>query len=106
MPLSASSAVALRNVIDQSLAAPPAPRVAGAAPTNFCTVWPEAKPILELLVAVVSALPGIGQKAGPILTSLISVGDSIYQQTCPASGGGAPAIAQNEVRVLIDSSLG
>jgi hypothetical protein len=106
MLLSASSAATLRSVIDQSLAAPPAPPVGGAAPTNFCTVWPEAKPILKALVAVVSAIPGIGQTAGPILTSLISVGDSVYQQTCPASGGATPAIAQNEVRALIDSSIG
>ena len=106
MPLSASSAATLRNVIDQSLAVPPAPPVGGAAPANFCNVWPEAKPILKALVGVVSAIPGIGQSAGPILTSLISVGDAVYQQTCPASGGAAPAIAQNEVRALIDSSLG
>lgn len=106
MTLSAPSAVTLRNVIDQSLAAPPVPHVVGAAPINFCAVWPEAKPILKALVAVVSAIPGIGQTAGPILTSLISVGDSVYQQTCPASGAAAPAIAQNEARALIDSSLG
>jgi hypothetical protein len=105
MPLSASSAVTLRSVIDQSLATPPASPAGGAAPTNFCTIWPEAKPILKALVAVVSAIPGVGQTAGPILTSLISVGDSVYQQTCPATGGAAPAIAQNEVRALIESSL-
>jgi hypothetical protein len=106
MPLSASSAVSLRSVIDQSLATPHAPPAGGATPGNFCTIWPEAKPILQALVAVVSAIPGVGQSAGPILTSLISVGDSVYQQTCPAAGGAGPAVAQNEVRSLIDSSLG
>ena len=103
MPLSASSAVTLRSVIDQSLAAPPAPPVGGAAPINFCTIWPEVKPILQPLLAL---FPGAGQTAGPILTSLISVGNSIYQQTCPAAGGAATGVAQNEVRALIESSLG
>jgi hypothetical protein len=107
MVMSASSAASLRTIIDQSLAATPtaAPAPAGgAAPANFCTIWPEAKPILQALVAVVSAIPGVGKTAGPILTSLISVGDSIYQQTCPPAGG-APPVAENEARAIIEGSL-
>jgi hypothetical protein len=108
MPLSASSAASLRAVIDQSLAAPPAPPLGGAvAPVNFCSIWPGAKPILQALVPVVSAIPGIGATAGPVLTALISVGDAIYQQTCAPTAGAAPgpSAAQNEARTIIESSL-
>jgi hypothetical protein len=104
MPLSASAATTLRGVIDQSLA--PAPTAALAAvPSDFCSLWPEAKPILQALVAVVSAIPGVGQSAGPILTSLISVGDTVHQQTCPAAAGAAAVSAHSEARGVIEHSL-
>ena len=88
--LSRSAAQELRSVINQSMAAPPAaaaaPPAAAAAPaavqTDFCTVWPEAKPILQLLSGVVGLIPGAGTGAGVALTALITAGQAVYDQTC------------------------
>jgi hypothetical protein len=112
MPLSTPAAAALRGVIDQSLAPAPAPSPAppgaaggGGLPSDFCTLWPHAEPILKTLATVVPAIPGIGKSAGPILTSLISVGDTVHKQTCASAAGAASTSPQAEARAVIEQSL-
>ena len=112
MTLLNSSAAQIRIVIDQSLTSTPTPLAGGGgaapiggAPVSFCSVWPPAKPILQALVPIVSAIPGAGKAAAAVLNSLIVVGDSVFQQTCPAVGGGSPTDASAEVRSLLDLSL-
>ena len=105
MPLSPASATTFRGIIDQSLAPAPAATAAAAVPINFCGLWPEAKPILQALVSVVSVIPGAGKTAGQILASLIQVGDTVYQQTCQASAATVAASAHSEARSIIEASL-
>ncbi len=85
MALSKDALLQLRQQIDASLAAPaPAPVVApkAAPPGNFCSIWPEAKPILQGLSGIVASIPGYGTTAAAALTALITVGDQIYKGTC------------------------
>ena len=85
MALSKDALLQLRQQIDASLAAPaPAPVVAptAAPPGNFCSIWPEAKPILQGLSGIVAIIPGYGTTAAAALTALITVGDQIYKGTC------------------------
>ncbi len=79
--LSPSTVRELRTIIDQHTSAPVAPPAAPPS-LDFCTVWPEAKPILQALAGVAGFIPGPGAAAGPILTALVSVGDTIFKQTC------------------------
>lgn len=105
LSLSPAAAASIRGIIDQNIAPPPSQAAAAAAlPTDFCSLWPAAKPILQTLVVLVSAIPGLG-KSGPILTSLIAVGDSVFQQTCAASAAVA-ADAHIEARAVVDAALG
>jgi hypothetical protein len=55
---------------------------AAAMPADFCTIWPQAKPILELLSGIASIIPGLGTVAGGVLKGLITVGDQISAQVC------------------------
>jgi hypothetical protein len=65
-------------------AAAPAAAAAAAAPQNFCTLWPKAKPILQLLVGIIAFLPipGGGAAGGGILNGLIMLGDKIHKDQC------------------------
>jgi hypothetical protein len=55
---------------------------ARAAPSDFCKLWPQAKPILELLSGIAILIPGLGAAAGGILRGLIALGDQIAKDTC------------------------
>lgn len=56
---------------------------AAAAAGDFCSIWPRAKPILELLAGIAILIPGLGAAAGGVLKGLIAVGDRIAEETCP-----------------------
>ena len=49
---------------------------------DFCSLWPEAKPILEAIGGIIGIIPGLGTGAGAILKALTSLGDQIYGSTC------------------------
>jgi hypothetical protein len=51
-------------------------------PSDFCGLWPQAKPILELLAGVAIFIPGAGATAGAVLQGLIKVGDQVAGQMC------------------------
>jgi hypothetical protein len=56
---------------------------AAAAPVgDFCSIWPKAKPVLELVAGVVIFIPGAGATAGAVLQGLLKVGDQISAQVC------------------------
>ncbi len=57
---------------------------ATAAPVSgdFCSIWPQAKPVLELVAGVVIFIPGAGTTAGAVLQSLIKVGDQVSADVC------------------------
>jgi GH25 family lysozyme M1 (1,4-beta-N-acetylmuramidase) len=79
-------AVATAPAAALALTAPAGP-VAAVAPQiaaeqDFCSLWPTAKPILQTVGGIVSLIPGVGAGAGPVLNSLVSVGDQIYSSTC------------------------
>jgi hypothetical protein len=67
-----------------SAAAPhPSAAAAAAAPVgDFCSIWPKAKPVLELVAGVVIFIPGAGATAGAVLQGLLKVGDQISAQVC------------------------
>ncbi len=54
----------------------------GAMPADFCKIWPQAKPILELLSSVVLLIPGLGAVAAGVLRGLIGIGDKIAADIC------------------------
>lgn len=55
----------------------------GAGPVDdFCSIWPKAKPILELLSGIAILIPGVGAAAGAVLKGLVSVGDKIAEEIC------------------------
>jgi hypothetical protein len=81
MALSQTSADEIKSIIDANMA-PPLPAGAQAAPQNFCTVWPVAKPILQLLAGIAPLIPGVGAPAGAALTALIAAGQAVYDKTC------------------------
>ncbi|MFG1345903.1 hypothetical protein V5F59_13495 [Xanthobacter autotrophicus DSM 431] len=49
---------------------------------DFCSLWPKAKPLLEVASTVLVFIPGAGTIAGPVLTGLIKIGDQIFAETC------------------------
>jgi hypothetical protein len=53
-----------------------------AASGDFCSIWPKAKPVLELVAGVVNFIPGAGTTAGGVLQGLIKVGDQISAEVC------------------------
>lgn len=67
-------------------AAPAAAAAAAAAPQNFCTLWPKAKPILQVLAGIAAIIPlpipGGGVAAGGVLAGLIKLGDQIFTDQC------------------------
>lgn len=54
----------------------------GGAGQDFCSIWPRAKPILELLAGIAILIPGVGATAGGVLKGLVKVGDGIAAETC------------------------
>ena len=63
-------------------AAAPAP--AALAAPDFCTLWPKAKPILQVVVGIIAILPipGGGVIGGGVLNGLIALGDQIFKDKC------------------------
>jgi GH25 family lysozyme M1 (1,4-beta-N-acetylmuramidase) len=80
----ASPAATVAPQIAPAAAAGPAATVAPqiAAEQDFCSLWPTAKPVLQAVGGIVGFIPGVGAGAGPVLNSLVSVGDQIYNSTC------------------------
>jgi hypothetical protein len=72
------------NVRTVTAAAPHAAGAAAAPPGvgDFCTIWPKAKPVLELVAGVVIFIPGAGTTAGAVLQGLLKVGDQISAEAC------------------------
>jgi hypothetical protein len=56
--------------------------VAAVKPSDFCTIWPKAKPVLDLLAGIVVFIPGAGTTAAAVLQGLIKVGDQVASQMC------------------------
>ncbi|WP_152535866.1 hypothetical protein [Bradyrhizobium sp. Ai1a-2] len=77
----------LAQEITQTVRAAAAAHPAGGAAAeavggDFCSIWPKAKPVLELLAGIVAFIPGLGATAGAVLQGLIKVGDKIAEQAC------------------------
>ena len=72
------------NVRTVAAAAPQSAAAAAAPPvgSDFCAIWPKAKPVLELVAGVVVFIPGAGTTAGAVLQGLIKVGDQISAEVC------------------------
>ena len=56
----------------------------GVGVSDFCSIWPKAKPILELLAGIAILIPGVGATAGAVLKGLIKIGDQLFDQLCGA----------------------
>lgn len=54
----------------------------GGVQQDFCSIWPRAKPILELLAGLAILIPGAGATAGAVLKGLLRIGDKIAEETC------------------------
>jgi len=84
--MSLDTQVAARIITDAVAAAQAAPAAAALAPADggnaLCSIWPQAKPLLELASTVLTFVPGAGPVAGPVLTGLIKIGDQIYAENC------------------------
>jgi len=80
LAMAAAPAAAAGPAAAASLPAATAPQIA-AAP-DFCSLWPTAKPVLQAVGGIIGFIPGVGAGAGPVLNSLVSVGDQIYNSTC------------------------
>jgi len=71
--------------VQRVAAAAPQGTAAAAAPNlsgDFCSIWPQAKPVLEFLAGVAIFVPGAGTTAGAVLQGLIKVGDQVSSQVC------------------------
>lgn len=80
--LSQNSAKELKTIIDANIAVPVSPGAPPAAPVDFCSIWPTAKPILQTLAGLVVFIPGVGPGAGAALTALVAAGTAVYEKTC------------------------
>lgn len=49
---------------------------------DFCTVWPQARPILQMLVSIVAFIPGLGSVAAGVLQGLLRIGDMLSAELC------------------------
>ncbi|MBO4225109.1 hypothetical protein [Bradyrhizobium neotropicale] len=49
---------------------------------DFCSIWPQAKPVLGFVAGIVAFIPGLGTTAGAVLQGLIKVGDQISAEVC------------------------
>ncbi len=83
------SAQAGAKIITDAVAAANEPQAATAGAgavvgvgSDFCGLWPKAKPLLELAATVLVLIPGAGTIAGPVLNGLIKIGDQIFAETC------------------------
>lgn len=49
---------------------------------DFCTVWPQARPILQMFVSIVAFIPGLGSVAAGVLQGLLRIGDMLSAELC------------------------
>jgi hypothetical protein len=88
MAIDSSSAAQLiikgYSELNASVAVAQAGPVKAAAAPDFCDLWPKAKPILQLLVGIITLLPipGGGVVGAGILNGLIALGDQIFKDKC------------------------
>lgn len=77
----AIEAQSLADLITESVREQPRQAVTAEAALgdNFCSIWPKAKPALEM---VLTLLGFISPQISAVLKGLIKVGDEIYAQTC------------------------
>jgi hypothetical protein len=78
----------LENALKQLIpaGAAPLPATAGAAlsiETQFCSIWPQADPIIKLVAKYVAYIPGVGSAASGILTGLDEAGNALAGIVCP-----------------------
>lgn len=80
------SSNAIASTILESVAetAPEAAHVAagGSSTAQFCKVWAQAKPVLQLVAGVALIIPGLGPTVGGVLTGLIKVIDQVSADIC------------------------
>jgi hypothetical protein len=69
------------NVHRATAAAPQGGQPASSA-AEFCSIWPKAKPVLELIAGVINFVPGAGTTAGAVLQGLVKIGDQISGEVC------------------------
>ncbi len=82
MPLTAQQAADLiMENVKAARAGGPAAGAAAAA-NDFCTLWPQAKPVLEAAAMIVLLFPGLGAAAAGVLRGLIAIGDQIFKERC------------------------
>ena len=85
MALSNNAANEMRTIINANLVYPTPPGTAAPAPPDFCSIWPTAKPVIQLVAGVAPFIPGVGAAAAAALTALVAAGQAVYDQTCPHS---------------------
>jgi hypothetical protein len=54
-------------------------KAASIVPGNFCSIWKQAKPVLQFIAGIVAFIPGLGKTAAAVLAGLIKVGDQIAE---------------------------
>jgi hypothetical protein len=67
---------------DSSTSNPPPTPAPSRAQTDFCAIWPEAEPLLKLVVSFIAFIPGAGATAATLIKGLIAAGDSVRDQIC------------------------
>lgn len=76
----------VRAAAAQSAGGPAAQAAGGATAEavggDFCSIWPQAKPVLGFVAGIVAFIPGLGTTAGAVLQGLIKVGDQISAEVC------------------------
>lgn len=83
MPIDAKvAAKTIESAVTGVPAAAAAATAAAIAPGDFCNLWKQAKPILEVVSGVVILIPGLGAIAGGVLKGLIKIGDQIAAEVC------------------------
>jgi hypothetical protein len=60
---------------------PPTPNPA-AAQNDFCKIWPEAEPLLKLMLNFVAFIPNAGAPAATVIKGLVAAGDAVRDQIC------------------------
>jgi hypothetical protein len=76
--LSSQTIQELRQQLNAAMVAPPS--AVAVTPGDFCSAYKTAKPLLQLAVAILSAIPGLAPVAAAI-TGLMTIADKV----CPTS---------------------
>jgi len=82
MALSAQSAALIITSEVGATAPPESLMTAGIDKSDFCSIWPKAKPILQMLAGIALLIPGVGVAGGAVLNGLIKIADQIASETC------------------------